>query len=91
MHTVDNVGTVPAAVAAYLAVQSFAPDLVVNAGTAGGFKSRGAAIGDVYVGTSTVHHDRRIPLAVGESVRGCMPGWIMVWDGFHVSVCILTP
>lgn len=65
LHSVDNVGTVPAAVAAYLATQIFAPDLIINAGTAGGFKARGAAIGDIYVGTQTVNHDRRIPLSVG--------------------------
>lgn len=63
LHSVDNVGTVPAAVAAYLATQIFAPDLIINAGTAGGFKARGAAIGDIYVGTQTVNHDRRIPLS----------------------------
>ena len=60
----DNVGTVPASVAAYLALQTFSPDLLIIAGTAGGFKARGAAIGDIYVSTRTVNHDRRIPLSV---------------------------
>ncbi len=40
LHNVDYVGTVPAALASYLAVQAFDPDLVISAGTAGGFKSR---------------------------------------------------
>jgi 5'-methylthioadenosine nucleosidase len=38
------------------------PDLVINAGTAGGFKAKGAAIGDVFVSSRTLNHDRRIPL-----------------------------
>lgn len=59
---VDNVGTVPAALTAYLAIQEFQPDLLLSVGTAGGFKSIGAAIGDVFVGTASAHHDRRIPL-----------------------------
>ena len=115
-HGVDNVGTVPAAVAVYAAVSAFKPDLVVNAGTAGGFKvgfeevvanetlrcrsvltemykfrlcsvvmrfltlshqlrliaplllflfqARGAAIGDVFIGSHCLHHDRRIPIPV---------------------------
>jgi 5'-methylthioadenosine nucleosidase len=40
VHGVDNVGTVPAAIAAYLAIQAFKPDLVISAGTAGGMKSK---------------------------------------------------
>ena len=34
------------------------------AGTAGGFRSRGAAIADVFVSTGMVNHDRRIPIPV---------------------------
>jgi hypothetical protein len=34
------------------------PDLVINAGTAGGFGRMGAAIGDVFVSSRTVNHDR---------------------------------
>ena len=38
--TADNVGTVPAALATYLALQKLQPDLLINAGTAGGFISQ---------------------------------------------------
>ena len=65
LHGVDNVGTVPAAVTAYLAVHEFKPDLVISVGTAGGFKSKGAAIGDVFLATAFANHDRRIPIPVG--------------------------
>ncbi|CAL5224332.1 g7003 [Coccomyxa viridis] len=62
LHGVDNVGTVPAAVTAYLAVHEFKPDLVISVGTAGGFKAKGAAIGDVFMATAFANHDRRIPI-----------------------------
>ena len=65
LHGVDNVGTVPAAVTAYLAVHEFKPDLVISVGTAGGFKSKGAAIGNVFLATAFANHDRRIPIPVG--------------------------
>lgn len=62
VHNVDQVGTVPAALTAFLTLQAFQPDLLLSAGTAGGFRSRGGAIGDVYIGTSVMNHDRRIPI-----------------------------
>jgi nucleoside phosphorylase len=39
-HNVDLIGTVPASLATYLACQAFNPDLIISAGTAGGFKAR---------------------------------------------------
>lgn len=62
VHGVTSVGTTPAAVTAYAALHRFKPDLLLNAGTAGGFKRQGGAIGDVYVSTAVVLHDRRIPI-----------------------------
>lgn len=60
----DNVGTVPAALTAYLAIQALKPDLVISLGTAGGFKSKGGEIGDVYLSTGFANHDRHIPIPV---------------------------
>lgn len=71
LHGVDNVGTVPAAVTAYLAVHEFKPDLVISVGTAGGFKARGAAIGDVFLATAFANHDRRIPIPVKSTLLCC--------------------
>lgn len=62
IHNVDQIGTVPAALTAYLALQAFKPDLLISAGTAGGFKAQGGAIGDVYISKAVMHHDRRIPI-----------------------------
>lgn len=60
---VDNVATVPAALMTYLAIEKFTPDLVLNAGTAGGIAGQGCTIGDVYLGSGIFcFHDRRIPL-----------------------------
>lgn len=60
---VDNVGTVPAALATYLALAKLqSVDILINAGTAGGFKRKGAAIGDVFLTTAAANHDRRIAI-----------------------------
>eukprot|EP00559_Dactyliosolen_fragilissimus_P006601 CAMPEP_0184862918 /NCGR_PEP_ID=MMETSP0580-20130426/8149_1 /TAXON_ID=1118495 /ORGANISM="Dactyliosolen fragilissimus" /LENGTH=236 /DNA_ID=CAMNT_0027360937 /DNA_START=144 /DNA_END=854 /DNA_ORIENTATION=+ len=59
---VDNVGTVPAALATYLTLDKLdgKADLVINAGTCGGFQRKGAAIGDVFLTSAVANHDRRI-------------------------------
>jgi len=63
---VNNVATTAAAVAAYAAIAAFgAPDLVVSAGTAGGFACVGASVGDVYLSSKCVFHSRRIPGSEG--------------------------
>lgn len=80
VHGVDNVGTVPAAVTAYLAVHEFAPDLVISIGTAGGFKAKGAAIGDVFLATAFANHDRRIPIPVSR--------FMQVWNVDVQSNCV---
>ena len=73
---VDNVGTVPSSLATFLAIEKFSStpsgkdadghpgpvDLILNAGTCGGFKRKGAAIGDVFLTTGVANHDRRIPI-----------------------------
>lgn len=58
----NNVGTTASAISAYVAIQAFNPDLVISAGTAGGFGSTGGKIGDVYISTKCVFHARRIPI-----------------------------
>jgi len=61
---VDNVGTVPAALVSFLSLQKLDGDvdLLINAGTCGGFKAKGAEIGDVFLTTASANHDRRIPI-----------------------------
>ncbi|TVU13038.1 hypothetical protein EJB05_46712 [Eragrostis curvula] len=61
---VDSVGTVSAALVTYASIQTLKPDLIINAGTAGGFKAKGANIGDVFLASDVAFHDRRIPIPV---------------------------
>ncbi|XP_021900382.1 5'-methylthioadenosine/S-adenosylhomocysteine nucleosidase 1 [Carica papaya] len=61
---VDSVGTLPASLVTYSSIQAFKPDLIINAGTAGGFKAKGANIGDVFLASDVAFHDRRIPIPV---------------------------
>jgi len=61
---VDSVGTVSASLVTYAAIQALKPDLIINAGTAGGFKAKGAGIGDVFLASDCAFHDRRIPIPV---------------------------
>jgi 5'-methylthioadenosine nucleosidase len=64
VHGVDLVATQPAVLATFLTIEHLKPDLIINAGTAGGFRDMGAEIGDVYLGHDKVFfHDRRIPIA----------------------------
>jgi len=62
-YGVDNIGTEPATLNAYITLHHFQPDLCINAGTAGGFLKQGAQIGDIYFSTEAFRfHDRRIPI-----------------------------
>ncbi|KAL9312454.1 hypothetical protein ACSQ67_017906 [Phaseolus vulgaris] len=61
---VDSVGTISSALVTYAAIQALQPDLIINAGTAGGFKAKGASVGDVFIVSDSAFHDRRIPIPV---------------------------
>ncbi|KAG6486961.1 hypothetical protein ZIOFF_055542 [Zingiber officinale] len=63
-QSVDSVGTVSASLLTYASIQALKPDLIINAGTAGGFQARGACIKDVYLVSDVAFHDRRIPIPV---------------------------
>ncbi|MCL7036891.1 hypothetical protein MKW94_002717 [Papaver nudicaule] len=57
---VNSVCTVSASLVTYASIQALKPDLIINAGTSGGFKAKGACIGDVYISSDVAFHDRRI-------------------------------
>ena len=58
---VDRVGIETSVLATFLLLTTFSPQLLINAGTAGGFQSRGGAIGDLYFSAEPyVFHDHRI-------------------------------
>jgi len=60
---VDSIGGQPAVTTTLHAIESARPDLVISAGTAGGFAAKGAEIGSVYLADRCVFHDRRIAIA----------------------------
>ncbi|CAN6166298.1 unnamed protein product [Urochloa humidicola] len=64
VYGVDSVGTVSASLVTYASVEALKPDLIINAGTAGGFKAKGASVGDVFLASDVAFHDRRIPIPV---------------------------
>ena len=58
---VDNIGTDPSVLNTYTGIVNYKPDLILNAGTAGGFARANAKVGDTYLSHPYVyHHDRRI-------------------------------
>ncbi len=62
-YQVDNIGCEAATLMAYQAISLFRPDLLISAGTAGGFASLGADIGTIYISDDYfVFHDRVVPL-----------------------------
>ncbi len=78
-HGSDLVGCEAASVATLAAIQRLQPDLVINCGTCGGFKSEGAHIADVFIGNAVMFHDRRVP---GDDAWGTQAlGNYPVWEG----------
>ena len=61
-YSVDAVGTVPAAMTTTLALAHFRPDVVISAGTCGGFQKRGGTVGKVYLSSTVGNHDREIQI-----------------------------
>ncbi|KAL0422840.1 UNVERIFIED_CONTAM: 5'-methylthioadenosine/S-adenosylhomocysteine nucleosidase 1 [Sesamum latifolium] len=70
---VDCVGTVSASLLTYASVQALQPDLIINAGTAGGFRAKGASVGDVYLVSDVAFHDRRFLFLI-RKIPGIFPG-----------------
>lgn len=78
-HGSDLVGCEAASVATLSAIQKLSPDLVINSGTCGAFKANDAHIGDVYLGSAVMFHDRRVP---GDDAWGTQAlGNYPVWEG----------
>ena len=62
-YSVDNIGSEAATLMTYETITQLDPDLIISAGTAGGFSKGGAEIGTVYLSEQHfVYHDRHVPL-----------------------------
>ena len=60
-HGVDSVGTLSAGLTTHAVLKlRTKTDILLNVGTAGGYKSKGVKVGDVVFATHMVNHDRRI-------------------------------
>lgn len=79
VHGSDLIGCESACVATQAAIQKLNPDLVINSGTCGAFRSNGADIAKVYLGNAVMFHDRRVP---GDDEWGTQAlGNYPVWKG----------
>ena len=59
IHEVDRIGSQGLNLVAWEAVKTFSPDVLINAGTGGGFKANGSNPGDIYVSSEAIkYHDR---------------------------------
>ena len=72
---VDYVGTEPATLMASVALEKLQPDLLISAGTAGGFSRHGNHIGDIVISAEEfVYHDHHVPIdGLHESALGNYP------------------
>lgn len=67
--SVSPIGTDVASILTFKAIEQFSiqnkdfrPDLIINAGTAGGLKEKNTSIGDVFIAKNVYFHDRRMGL-----------------------------
>lgn len=61
MNGSDLVGCEAASIATMAAIQKLNPDIIVNSGTCGAFRKKGAGIAEVFIGNKAMFHDRRVP------------------------------
>ena len=81
-HACDRIGTETATLVSFLAIRSLRPSLVINAGTCGGFRSRGGAIGALYVPSRYLFHDQRVDLPrFGDFARGSIDADAPISEG----------
>ena len=81
-HACDRIGTETATLVSHLAIRSLRPTLVINAGTCGGFESRGATIGALYVPNRYLFHDQRVDLPrFGDFARGVIDADVPLASG----------
>lgn len=79
----SGIGKVNAAITTAIIIERFAPDYVINTGSAGGLK-QGMEIGDVVIGTEVAHHDVDVT-AFGYEI-GQVP---KLPSRYHASECLI--
>lgn len=56
---VDKIGTQVASIACWESIRTLNPKIVASVGTAGGFESKGASIGDIFLSDQYIYFDGR--------------------------------
>ena len=76
LHGVDLIGTQAATLTTMQVIERHEPDVIISAGTAGGWERHGTSIGQVYLSDDTfLYHDRRVGIAGWEAYGpGSYPG-----------------
>jgi len=76
LHGVDLIGTQAATMTTMQVIEHHEPDVIISAGTAGGWEHHGTAIGQVYLSDDTfLFHDRRVGITGWEAFGpGSYPG-----------------
>ena len=80
-HDRDLIGCEAAALTTAVAIQRLKPDLVISSGTCGGWKRKGAEVGQVYIANGAMFHDRRVPGDNAWDTQGL--GNYPVWEGSY--------
>lgn len=78
-HDRDLIGCEAAAVTTMAAIERLHPDIVVSSGTCGGWQRYGGVVGQAYVASGVMFHDRRVPGDNAWATQGL--GNYPVWAG----------
>lgn len=78
-HGIDRIGTQIASLAAWETIKTLKPKVIASVGTAGGFKNKGASIGDVFISNDKIcFHGRHVPVPEYKSYElGSFPSHIL--------------
>jgi len=78
-HDRDLIGCEPAAMTTTLAIERLHPDIIINSGTCGAWQRHGMKVGEVYLGSGAMFHDRHVPGDNAWDTQGL--GNYTTWEG----------
>lgn len=78
-HERDLIGCEAATLTTHAAIERLHPDMVISSGTCGAWRRYGMEVGEVYLGSGAMFHDRRVPGDNSWHTQGL--GNYPVWDG----------
>lgn len=78
-HDRDLIGCEPAAMTTTLVIERLHPDIIINSGTCGAWQRHGMKVGEVYLGSGAMFHDRSVPGDNAWNTQGL--GNYSTWEG----------